>query len=89
MGQPGYATMDGTVQNSESWPCGNGVAITNGEMMTLMCHLSAFFVADDTVVRAGDQVGEAGSTGDSTGPHVHFEIRQNGVNLDPSYVLGQ
>lgn len=87
LGQPVYATMDGRAHTSESWPCGNGLSITNGDTMTLMCHLSAFTVADGAEVHAGDQVAQAGSTGDSTGPHVHFEIRQNGANIDPSRVL--
>lgn len=89
LGQPVYATMDGVAHTSETWPCGNGLSITNGAVMTLMCHLSAFSVADGAAVHAGDQVAQAGSTGQSTGPHVHFEIRQDGINIDPSGVLGQ
>lgn len=88
MGQAVYATMDGVAHTSTSWPCGNGLSITNGDTMTLMCHLSGYTVADGAEVRAGEQVAQAGSSGQSTGPHVHFEIRQNGINLDPSYVLG-
>lgn len=87
LGQPVYATMDGTVALSTTWPCGNGLMITQGDRQTLMCHLSGFAVEDGAGVRAGDLVAYAGSTGESTGPHVHFEIRVNGVNIDPSEVL--
>jgi murein DD-endopeptidase MepM/ murein hydrolase activator NlpD len=87
MGQAVYATMDGVVTTSNTWPCGNGVSVTNGNTMTLACHLSAFSVADGTRVRAGDQIGAAGSSGLSTGVHVHYEIRVDGQNIDPTGVV--
>jgi murein DD-endopeptidase MepM/ murein hydrolase activator NlpD len=86
-GQPVYAVIDGTIANSVTWPCGNGVMVTQGEIQTLVCHLSAFAAADGQAVRTGDVIGYAGSTGDSTGAHVHFEIRQGGINIDPSGVM--
>jgi murein DD-endopeptidase MepM/ murein hydrolase activator NlpD len=82
-GQPVYATMGGVVRLSDTWPCGLGVEVREGDVSTLACHLSGFAVADGAAVSAGDVVGYAGSTGLSTGVHVHFEIRVGGVNVDP------
>lgn len=87
LGQHVYATMDGVASLSTTWPCGNGLMITQGDRQVLMCHLSGFAVEDGAVARAGDLVAYAGSTGESTGPHVHYEIRIGGVNVDPSVIL--
>ena len=54
-----------------------------GGMATLYAHQSSFAVAEGTVVDAGQVIGYVGSTGASTGPHLHFEIRRNGVPEDP------
>lgn len=84
LGQPVYATMGGIAALSDTWPCGLGVMVTRGGVQALMCHLSGFAVADGAMVRVGDVVGYAGSSGLSTGVHVHYEIRIDGVNIDPS-----
>lgn len=83
MGQPVYAVMDGVAELSNTWPCGNGVMVSAGERAQLVCHLSGFSVGDGATVYAGQQIGEAGSSGLSTGVHVHYELRINGVNVDP------
>jgi murein DD-endopeptidase MepM/ murein hydrolase activator NlpD len=54
-----------------------------GGMATLYAHQSSFAVAEGTVVSAGQTIGYIGSTGASTGPHLHFEIRRDGVPEDP------
>lgn len=54
-----------------------------GGMATLYAHQSSFAVAEGTVVNAGQVIGYVGSTGASTGPHLHFEIRRHGVPEDP------
>jgi murein DD-endopeptidase MepM/ murein hydrolase activator NlpD len=87
LGQPVSATMGGTAALSTTWPCGNGVMVTQGDTQTLMCHLSGFAVADGAAVQAGDVVGYAGESGQAFGVHVHYEIRIGGVNVDPSEVL--
>jgi murein DD-endopeptidase MepM/ murein hydrolase activator NlpD len=87
LGQPVYATMGGTAALSTTWPCGNGVMVTQGDTQTLMCHLSGFAVSDGATVQAGDVVGYAGESGEAFGVHVHYEIRIGGVNADPSEVL--
>ena len=63
---------------------GNYVVITHGNgYVTLYAHLSAIDVSANQPVQRGQQIGAEGSTGFSTGPHLHFEIRQNGVYQNP------
>ncbi len=63
---------------------GNYVMIihTNG-LATLYAHLSRIDVSPDQFVARGDTIGAVGSTGFSTGPHLHFEVRLNGIPTDP------
>ena len=58
-----------------------------GGMTTCYAHLSERSVAVNEYVRAGQKVGEVGCTGSCTGPHVHFEVRQNDTATDPSPYL--
>ncbi len=67
---------------------GNYVLVSHGNgWFTLYAHLSRFTVHDGEAVRRGDPVGLSGSTGFSTGPHLHFEIRYGGQPLDPCTYL--
>lgn len=83
MGEPVHATIAGVAQTSTTWPCGNGVEVFAGDDSVLVCHLSGFAIADGTPVETGTLIGYAGSSGDSTGPHVHYEVRHSGVSIDP------
>ena len=70
------------------WPdntgYGNRVMIDHGNgYVTLYGHLSRIYVTAGQTVKRGDQVGAEGSTGRSTGPHLHFEIRKGGAALNP------
>lgn len=68
---------------------GNTVMITHSTgMETLYGHMSAFISGVDvgTPVRAGDVIGLVGSTGRSTGPHLHYEVRINGQHVNPAAV---
>lgn len=67
---------------------GNTVIIQHsGGYSTLYAHMSGFDTTTGAVVSAGDTIGFVGSTGLSTGPHLHFEIRHNGGAIDPALFL--
>ncbi len=67
---------------------GNVIMIDHGNgYQTLYAHLSAFTVGCGQSVGKGQGIGQAGSTGNSTGAHLHFEVRLNGGFIDPWYVL--
>ena len=52
------------------------------------CHLSKRLVDRGAKVSVGDAIGIEGSTGKSTGSHLHFEVRENGSSIDPTKILG-
>ncbi|HEY9847485.1 MAG TPA: peptidoglycan DD-metalloendopeptidase family protein [Candidatus Caenarcaniphilales bacterium] len=63
---------------------GNAVIVDHGNgVTTLYGHASQLYVEDGQVVQRGQAIAAVGSTGLSTGPHLHFEIRQNGEPIDP------
>jgi murein DD-endopeptidase MepM/ murein hydrolase activator NlpD len=70
---------------------GNYVMIAHPDgFFTLYGHLNTVAVKEGQVVHQGEIIGQEGSTGMSTGPHVHFEIRLNGQFLDPTpFLAGQ
>jgi murein DD-endopeptidase MepM/ murein hydrolase activator NlpD len=63
---------------------GNLVIVQNGDVKTYYAHLSEVPVTVGQTVNKGDVIGLSGSTGNSTGPHVHYEVRVNNANVDPS-----
>lgn len=85
-GTPIQSTMDGEVVyagwNNQGY--GNLVIVENGPYRTYYAHLSEIPVEVGQTIRAGDVIGLSGSTGNSTGPHLHYEVRYNGQPLDPS-----
>ncbi len=67
---------------------GNHVIIDHGNgFTTLYAHLNSVFISPGMTVSKGQQVGTMGSTGNSTGPHLHFEIRYGGVPYNPGSYL--
>ncbi|HZW27737.1 MAG TPA: M23 family metallopeptidase [Trueperaceae bacterium] len=84
-GTPVRAARDGVVVRAGWWSTyGNAVAIDHGDgSETRYAHLSAVHVRAGDVVRQGDVVGLVGSTGASTGPHLHFELRFGAQAVDP------
>lgn len=67
---------------------GNVVKVSHGNgIMTYYAHCSALYVKQGQTVTAGDVIAAVGSTGNSTGNHLHFEVVKNGVSLNPQYYL--
>src|SRR5699024_5201917 len=62
---------------------GNLVRVVNGIYEHYYAHMSAVMAKTGQQVKQGDILGLVGSTGDSTGPHVHYEIRRNGQRINP------
>jgi len=78
IGTPVRATMTGrVVWAGEHGAWGNVVAVENGEWLVIFAHLSQVLVKENEIVRAGEIVGLSGSSGNSTGPHVHYEVRSH------------
>ena len=84
-GTPVYATADGLISMAQRYSSyGNYVQIEHGaEMQTRYAHLSKYVVEPGTRVSKGDLIGYVGSTGRSTGPHLHYEVRVNGEAVNP------
>ena len=61
--------------------------ITNGEIMTRYAHCSKIVVKNGAKIKQGQKIAEVGSTGNSTGPHLHFEIWRDKRTVNPEYIL--
>ena len=88
-GDPIYAAFTGKVRVSKYWGAfGNLVIIRHDNgIETFYAHLSKRYVEVGDWVNAGDVIGLGGSTGRSTGPHLHFETRYNGFAFDPQWLI--
>lgn len=88
-GDPIYATFDGKVRVSKAaGDYGNLVVIRhNNGLETYYAHLSKRDVEVGDWVVAGQQIGLGGSTGRSTGPHLHYEVRYRGQSFDPERIV--
>ena len=85
VGTPVYATADGVISKAE-WFSSYGLFISvehGGNIQTRFGHLSRLNVAAGQQVHKGDLIGYVGSTGRSTGPHLHYEVRINGLAVNP------
>ena len=93
-GTPIIATKSGTViltqtgctegNTSCGQTYGNFVKLDHGDgIESLYAHLTSLAVSDGDTVSQGEVIGYSGNTGNSTGPHLHFEIRVNGTRVDP------
>ena len=94
-GDPVYAAADGIVIYSafNTGGYGNMIMIDHGlnsegvKIVTLYAHGDKLLKNIGETVKQGDIIMEMGSTGNSTGPHVHFEVRENGTHVDPKLYL--
>ncbi len=88
-GTPIYASAAGTVTTvSYNSARGNYVVVNHGNgLATLYQHCSAVYVNAGESVSRGQNIAAVGSTGISTGPHLHFEVHENGTPVDPRYYL--
>jgi murein DD-endopeptidase MepM/ murein hydrolase activator NlpD len=90
-GSPIVAAADGMV-SATGWAGGYGrqVQVAHGSgIVTTYSHMSGFAASPGETVRQGQVIGYVGSTGLSTGPHLHFEVRVNGRAVDPMQVRFQ
>lgn len=88
-GTPIYAAAGGVVTVSEHMPdYGKIIKISHGSgLETRYAHASELLVKVGEVVKKGQVIAKVGSTGRSTGPHLHFEVRRDGAPLDPRKFL--
>ncbi len=86
-----FTPASGTV--SRVWTdntCGRGIVINHsGGYQTVYCHLSQQLVSAGDNVGAGCRIGLSGNTGRSTGPHLHYGTKRDGVAFDPMTVMGR
>jgi len=88
-GTPIHAAAAGVVITAEYQPAyGNMVEIDHGgDLVTRYAHASKTLVKPGQLVKRGEKIAEVGSTGRSTGPHLHFEVRHKGVPQNPARFL--
>jgi murein DD-endopeptidase MepM/ murein hydrolase activator NlpD len=86
-GMPIAATLGGVARVTlNSWPGGNFVRVVNEQSgwSVAYAHLDSVSVAEGQVVLAGDTIGTVGSTGQTSGPHLHYEVWHDDENVDPT-----
>lgn len=97
VGTPVYAAEDGTVDWVQAWDgrstsgdqsYGSLVRIRHadyngGILRTLYAHLDSYRVTNGQTVKEGELIGYSGNTGNTTGPHLHFEVRLSGTRCNP------
>lgn len=86
-----YSAFDGTVvvADYDQWN-GNYIKIKHdNNIMTVYCHCKKLNVKKGQKIRAGEVIATIGSTGSSTGPHLHFELRLNNISYNPQNALDE
>lgn len=85
------AAYDGTVKSvGEDGRSGKYILLSHDDgLETLYCHCSEILASQGDVVQRGTAIAKVGSTGWSTGPHLHFEVRRNGTRVDPLPLLNE
>ena len=88
-GTPAYAAFDGKVRLAKYYKGYGNLVVLRHEngLETFYAHLSKILVSEDDWVSAGSIIGLGGSTGRSSGPHLHFETRYRGYAFDPEWLI--
>lgn len=87
-GTPIKSAMAGTVvQVSNEGDYGKHVKISKDNISILYAHCENIFVTEGQEISQGQEIASVGSTGNSTGPHLHFEIRIDGVPINPAEII--
>ena len=81
------ATGGEVVLCSEEGDYGKHIKIQIGEVSIIYAHCNSLYVKQGDIVTQGQEIAEVGSTGNSTGPHLHFEIRLREKQIDPQKIL--
>lgn len=82
------SATDGTVVLASSYgDYGNHYRIQIDDVIIIYAHCKKLYLKEGDTVRKGQEIAEVGSTGNSTGPHLHFEIRKDGRLVDPQLIL--
>jgi len=90
-GVPIFATHGGVAHVTlDSWPGGNFVRVIDEQAgwATAYAHLDVVSVAEGQAIPAGTIIGTVGSTGMTSGPHLHYEVWHGDENIDPSGLIG-
>ena len=72
---------------SSSGDYGNHYHIQIKDIIIVYAHCRKLYLKEGDIVKQGQEIAEVGTTGNSTGPHLHFEIRRNGRKIDPQLVV--
>lgn len=81
------ATDGKVIMASSSGDYGNHYQIQTKDIVLVYAHCKKLYLKEGDSVKQGQEIAEVGSTGNSTGPHLHFEIRKNKMKIDPQLIL--
>lgn len=82
------SATDGTVlSKSSEGDYGNHLKIQINDVIVLYAHCNKLYVNEGDIIKQGQEIGEVGATGNTTGPHLHFEIRYQDRYVDPQLIL--
>lgn len=81
------ATEGTVILSSSEGDYGNHLKIQSGEIIVVYAHCNKLYVSQGDYIKQGQEIAEVGSTGNSTGPHLHLEIRREDRYIDPQLIL--